>query len=234
MKFLIADDHEIFLQGLEFILHKEFPDTEIVLTNSYEGIFKILNKQTDFDLIISDLAMPGANWLEALKTMHQKCLDVPIIIISAVFDKEILQKTYDIGVSGYISKSFSNNIIISAIRLVLAGGVYISPELLRVGIPPESVGDLIKDLADKTRSVGNANLKADVSAIGNLTPRQIEVLQCLADGMANKQIAYKLGISEGTVKIHLTLLMRALGVTNRLSAVREATKCGLLKNTEEE
>ena len=131
MKFLIADDHEMFLQGLEFILRKEFSDIDIVLANSYTAIFNILNDQHDFDLIITDLAMPGANWLDAINKMHKICSEVPIIVISAVFDKEILQKTYDIGVSGYISKSSSNSVIMSAIKLVMAGGMYVPPELLR-------------------------------------------------------------------------------------------------------
>lgn len=223
MKFLVADDHELFLQGLKFVLNKEFPDTEIVLTNSYTGIFKILAEQGGFDLIITDLAMPGANWLDAISKIHKSCPEVPIIIISAVFDREILQKTYDIGVAGYVSKSFPNNLIISAINLVLAGGMYIPPEILRMSMKStsEQVRSLIKDLNEAKKTA------KETGKI--LTPRQTEVLQCLAEGLSNKQIAYKLGLSEGTVKIHITLLMRTLDVSNRVSAVREATKRGLLK-----
>ena len=231
MKFLIADDHELFLQGLEFILKKEFAKTDIVLAKSYTDIFAILEKQTDFDLIITDLAMPGANWLEALHKIHQICPEVPIIIISAVFDREILQKTYDIGVSGYISKSFSNNIIMSAIRLVLAGGMYIPPELLHVDSQNATPDfhNLIQKL-EVTEEVSDSGGEKEktVDASHGLTPRQTEVLQCLAEGLSNKQIAYKLGLSEGTVKIHITLLMRTLEVTNRVAAVREAVKRGIL------
>ncbi len=223
MKFLIADDHELFLQGLEFILHKEYPNAEIVLTNSYTGIFQILEQRKDFDLIITDLAMPGANWLDAISKIHSICSDVPIIIISAVFDKEILQKTYDIGVSGYVSKSFPNSLIISAINLVMAGGMYIPPELLKMSMASSTsnVKDLIKDL-DKDKKSAKENRI--------LTPRQMEVLQCLFNGLSNKQIAYKLGLSEGTVKIHITLIMKALDVNNRVSAVREASRRGLISS----
>lgn len=221
-KFLIADDHELFLQGLEFILKKEYPDTEIVLTDSYTGIFEILERQNDFDLILTDLAMPGANWREAITKMHQLCPEVPIIIISAVFETEILQETYNLGVSGYVSKSFSSNLILSAINLVMAGGMYIPPEVMKMSMKSssESVRDLIKDL-DKPRVVNGNNY--------GLTPRQTEVLECLAEGLSNKQIAYKLGLSEGTVKIHITLLMRTLEVTNRTAAARKATQLGILK-----
>lgn len=222
MKFLIADDHELFLQGLEFILKKQYPQTEIVLTNSYTGIFEILEKQKDFDLIITDLAMPGANWLEAIGRIHSTCQEVPIIIISAVFDPEILQKTFDIGVSGYVSKAFPNNIIMSAINLVIAGGMYIPPELLQLNLQNRTlpIRELIADLNDNKKPVKENNV---------LTPRQTEVVQCLSEGLSNKQIAYKLGLSEGTVKIHITLLMRALDVSNRVQAVNEARRRGLLK-----
>ena len=221
MKILIADDHELFLQGLLFILQKEYPEAEIVSATNYIGIFDILAKQKDFDLILTDLAMPGANSLEALKKIHEDCPEVPIIIISAVFDRGILQKTFDIGVSGYVSKSFPNSLIISAINLVMAGGIYIPPELLQMSLQssPEPIKELFADL----NRAENNNKENKI-----LTPRQMDVLQCLAEGMPNKLIARKLGLSEGTVKIHITLILRALEVSNRLSAVREAVKRGIL------
>lgn len=220
MKFLIADDHELFLQGLEFILRKEYPNSQISLANSYTGILNILKNEVDFDVIITDLAMPGSNWLDALSKVHKTCPEVPIIIISAVFDKEILQKSYDIGVAGYISKSFSNAIIISAINLVMAGGMYIPPDLVQLSAKssPQPVRELLADL-DNSKPKSESKI---------LTARQKDVLNCLAEGLSNKQIAYKLGLSEGTVKIHITLLMRALNVTNRVAAVRAGEKLGLI------
>ena len=222
MKILIADDHELFLQGLEFILQKQYPEAQIVLASNYNDIFKILKEQKDFDLILTDLAMPGANWLDALKQIHVDCPDVPIIIISAVFDRQILQKTFDIGVSGYVSKSFSNSLIISAINLVMAGGIYVPPEVLQMSVQssPEPMRELLASLNEP---------KSDTTDNNILTPRQKEVLTCLADGLSNKQIAYRLGVSEGTIKIHITLLLRALEVTNRLAAVRKAVQLGIIK-----
>ena len=222
MKILIADDHELFLQGLEFILQKQYPEAQIVLASNYNDIFKILKEQKDFDLILTDLAMPGANWLDALKQIHTDCPDVPIIIISAVFDRQILQKTFDIGVSGYVSKSFSNSLIISAINLVMAGGIYVPPEVLQMSVQssPEPMRELLASLNEQNSDITDNNI---------LTPRQKEVLTCLADGLSNKQIAYRLGVSEGTIKIHITLLLRALEVTNRLAAVRKAVQLGIIK-----
>lgn len=104
MKILIADDHELFLKGLEFILNENFQYPEITTAQSYTDIFSILEQKQDFDLIITDLAMPGAAWLPALTKIHTLVPDTPITVISAVFDKAILQQTLDIGVAGYIPK----------------------------------------------------------------------------------------------------------------------------------
>lgn len=221
MKFLIADDHELYIQGLELILKKEYPNSEILLSNSYTDTLSIIEKQKNFDLIITDLAMPGANWLDALEKIHKQCPETPIAIISAVFDKEILQKTFNIGVSGYISKSSPNSLIVSALNLILAGGMYIPPELMQYNTttPSSQVKELIKDI-EKTQTQNEINR--------TLTPRQLEILQCLYAGLSNKQIANKLNIAEGTIKIHITLLMRTLDVTNRIQAVRKAAKLGIL------
>ena len=227
MKFLVADDHELYLQGLEFVLKKEYPDAKLSLAGDYAEILRLIEKDKNFDLLITDLAMPGGNWLESLQKIHNLAPEMPIIVVSAVFDKEVLQKTYNIGVSGYVSKSFPNNIIISAINLVLAGGMYIPPDLVKMSVKtaPEQLSDLIKNF-------DNLN-KKNINEEKLLTPRQLEVLQCLADGMSNKQIAYKLGLSEGTVKIHITLLMRALNVANRVAAVRAGEKAGLIAHVSE-
>ena len=108
--------------------------------------------------------------------------------------------------------------------MVLAGGMYIPPEVLKMGVQkvPEPMHELISDM-DTSKSSGSNNTT-------KITPRQLDVLRCLADGLSNKQIAYQLGLSEGTVKIHITLLMRALEVSNRVMAVKEATKRGLLND----
>ena len=153
---------------------------------------------------MTDLAMPKGKWQEALPHIHMLLPSTPIIILSAVFDKEIVQKTMDIGVSGYIPKTSPNAVIISALNLVMAGGMYIPPELLS-NQPEQS---------------------AEASHI--LTPRQIDVIRAVAEGKSNKQIAYELGLSEGTVKLHVTAILKLLNVNNRTGAVREAERLGVL------
>ena len=226
MKILIADDHELFLNGLEFVLETEFKDSEVVLAKNYTEIFKQLDAHKNFDLIITDLAMPGANWLEALNRIHQMAGETPIIIVSAVFDKEILQKTLEVGVSGYIPKSSSNAVMLGAINLVLAGGVYIPHELLDNTVNNKEITKEIKTL--QTLSDEQVSKKSTKK----LTPRQIEVIKAIARGLSNKLIAYELGLTEGTVKVHVTVILKVLGVNNRTAAVMEAVKNGYISKSE--
>lgn len=229
MKILIADDHELFLKGLEFILKENLSSPQIKTAQNYTEIFNILETNEDFDLIITDLAMPGANWLQALTKIHSLKSETPIIIISAVFDKEILQQTLDIGVSGYIPKTASNNLIISAINLVLAGGVYIPHELLYTA--PSNTPDnktVQKEYIAPLKVLEKfAESSSDAPQKG-LTERQIEIVQCIAKGLSNKQIAYKLNLTEGTIKVHITVILKVLNVKNRTSAVIEAVKRGYI------
>ena len=221
MKILIADDHELFLKGLEMVLSDFSPEAELVKARNYSEIFAIIEKQKDFNLVLTDLAMPGARWLEALQKIHEQLPDTPVIILSAVFDREIVQKTIELGAAGYIPKTSSNAVILSAVNLVLSGGVYIPAELLQGTSQDEF--NMLKQLENVPEE---QNLAEKVKI---LTPRQIEVLRLIAMGKSNKQIAYELGLSEGTVKLHVTAILKLLNVYNRTGAVAAANHLGLLK-----
>ena len=221
MKILIADDHELFLKGLEIILTDFDKSAELVKAKNYTELLSIIEKEQSFDLILTDLAMPGAVWLDALKQIHEKLPETPIIILSAVFEREIVQKTIELGASGYIPKTSSNAIIISAVNLVLSGAVYIPAELLND--TPSSEFNELKKLENISESV-DVNEKIKI-----LSPRQLEVLQLIASGKSNKQIAFELGLTEGTVKLHITAILKILNVYNRTGAVAQATTLGLLK-----
>ncbi len=220
MKILIADDHELFLKGLEMILHDYNPELKLVTAKNYTEIFNIIKQDKDFNLVLTDLAMPGAQWLDAITRIHRTLPETPIIILSAVFDREIVQKTIEIGAAGYIPKTSSNAVIISAVNLVLSGGVYIPPELLQN--TKENEFDLLKQV----ESLPPAQ---DVSEkVKILSPRQIDVIRLISKGKSNKQIAYELGLTEGTVKLHVTAILKLLNVYNRTGAVVEATRLGLI------
>lgn len=230
MKILIADDHELFLKGLEFVLKENLPQAEITTAQSYTDIFAVLGERTDFDLIITDLAMPGAAWLPALTKIHSLMPDVPVVVISAVFDKEILQQTLDIGVAGYIPKTSSNALIIGAINLVLAGGVYIPREILYSSRLEKGKDEAaLKEYYQPLKTLKKITDSAEPVQKG-LTGRQIDIVKCIAEGLSNKQIAYKLHLTEGTVKVHITVILKVLNVKNRTSAVIEAAKRGFISD----
>ena len=223
MKILVADDHELFLKGLEFILRDFLPEAELVFAKNYQELFNEIGRAADFDLILTDLAMPGANWNEAISRIHAALPETPIIILSAVFDKEIVHKTIEQGAAGYIPKTSPNAVILSAINLVLSGGVYIPPELLSDTLRNEF--DVLKQVEKITEDQNvEENLKI-------LTPRQIDVL-LISKGYSNKQIAYELGLTEGTVKLHVTAILKLLKVYNRTAAVIEAARLGLIKKND--
>lgn len=220
MKILIADDHELFLKGLEMILRDYNPDMELVAAKNYSEVFSIIGRQKDFNLVLTDLAMPGSKWLDAIRRIHETLPETPIIILSAVFDKEIVQKTIEIGAAGYIPKTSSNAVIISAVNLVLSGGVYIPPELLQGASQDEF------NLLKQVESLPPAQDVTEKLRI--LSPRQIDVIRLISKGKSNKQIAYELGLTEGTVKLHVTAILKVLNVYNRTGAVVEATRLGLI------
>lgn len=220
MRILVADDHELFLRGLEMVLKDYNSDIELVSARNYSEIFSIIKKDKNFQLILTDLAMPGAQWLEAIKFIHETLPEIPIIILSAVFEKEIVQKTIEYGAAGYIPKTSSNAVIISAVNLVLSGGVYIPPELLKDTHQNEF--DLLKQI-ENLPYVQNVKENAKI-----LSPRQVDVIRLISKGKSNKQIAYELGLTEGTVKLHVTAILKLLNVYNRTGAVVEASKLGLI------
>ena len=223
MRILIADDHELFLKGLEIILKDFNPEAELVKAKNYAEMLNIINKNQSFDLVLTDLAMPGGIWLEALKEIHEKIPETPIIILSAVFEKEIVQKTLDLGASGYIPKTSSNAVILSAVNLVLSGALYIPAELLR-----ETADSNLNELKKIEVVSESTDLKEKIKI---LSPRQLDVLKLIAEGKSNKQIAFELGLTEGTVKLHVTAILKILNVYNRTGAVAQANTLGLLKKS---
>lgn len=215
MKILIADDHNLFLKGLEFVLQTNFPHASITNVCDYNGLFAELEKAKDFSLIITDLAMPGASSLSGIEKIQALSSDTPVIILSAVFDKKIIQKTFDLGVAGYIPKASSNNEIIKAINTVLAGGIYVPTELLQKN----------EDIFQPLISVAENDEQIDKNAFSS---RQIDILELIVSGLSNKQIAYELNLSEGTVKFYITAILKKLNVYNRTAAGLKALDMGII------
>lgn len=209
MKILIADDHALFRDGLGMRLEQLYPNMVILQASNFGQALKILEEDKQINLIILDLDMPDMSWETGLAAIRQKAKDTRFVVISASEDIRNIRKALNDGACGYIPKRSEPKILSRALQLILDGGSYLPPELLSTTTPSENKGEA----KSKNKT---------------LTARQMQVLKLIAQGLSNKQIAYEMGVSEATVKLHINALLRAIGVTNRTQAVITAQKMGII------
>ncbi|CCG42918.1 response regulator [Magnetospirillum molischianum] len=213
MKILIADDHELFRDGLRHVL-SQFEGPPIVIEASdFPQAIAAAENETDIGIVLLDLAMPGMSWGDGLAKLRDVLpSDVPVIVLSASDDRRHVLQAVNMGAAGFIPKTSSSRVMLSALKLVLSGGVYLPPALLDQGPSGSDAAGLPV---------------AGESALAALTPRQREVLALLGQGKSNKEIARVLELAEGTVKLHVTAILKALNVNNRTRAVVAASHLGL-------
>jgi DNA-binding NarL/FixJ family response regulator len=197
MKILIADDHPLFRSGIRHVLLQLSAETEILEAEDNASAMAVLVAHADIALVLLDLAMPGMHGLKTLDAMTQQYPALPIVILSASESRIDMQRALDGGALGFIQKSATSAIMLSALRLVLAGGIYVPPALV------QSIQTPVK-ASDERREA--------------LTPRQTDVLMQVIEGKSNKAIATQLGLTEATVKAHVTGIFKALRVNNRMQA----------------
>lgn len=221
MKVLIADDHRLIIEGVKIKLAELDPGVEAVVAMNLDELDRAVAAHADeLDLALVDITMPGTNGHQHVAKLRAQAPALPVIVLSGSEDVELMRSLIDLGVLGFIPKAYSPDVMLSAIRLVLAGGIYIPPLLLAnakaQGWQPSEAPPPAAHGGDPARSLdGLRNL---------LTERQIDVMRLLSQGKPNKLIARDLGISEGTVKIHLAAIFRALNVRNRVEAVVASRK----------
>jgi len=215
-RILIADDHPLFQEALKGVALDVFShNAECVGTINVTETLEALNREPAFDLILLDLNLPGAEGFSCLISIRARAPSVPVVMVSSTDHMDVVRESFSYGAMGYLPKSSSQDVMKNAIRLVMSGSTYIPTEALgRFALPPH---------AEKTAETQTAEDMTE-GGISALTPRQLGVLNLLAEGKANKIIAYELGISEITVKAHVSAILRKLGVSNRLQAVIAAKK----------
>jgi len=221
MRILLVDDHTLFREALLHVI-KQFDDTAVVIeaATAKEAMHLAAHYQ-DLDLILLDLALPDRDGLSVLPELHGLTPAVPLVILSASKDPTTVRHALNAGAAGYIVKSCSSHEMITALRLVLAGDVYIPPALLAaLASLPSTSPPLV--------SVQAPSVQVEVSSESELTPRQVEVLRLMGQGLSNKVIGKRLELAEGTVKLHVTAILRALNADNRTQAVIEASRRGLI------
>jgi DNA-binding NarL/FixJ family response regulator len=209
MKVLITDEQSLFRDGLSLRLKEIKEDIVILQSSNLVEMQKILSHETDTDIVILDIDLAELNSIEIINKIKTTAPNTKIVAISSSEDIRNIKKILSLGVKGYIPKKSDSNILTGALKLILDGGTYIPPVMLNNNI-------------DYTCISSQHSLKK------NLTNRQSQVLDLIAQGKSNKQIAYDMGVSEATVKLHINALLRSLKVNNRTQAVITAQKLGLI------
>jgi DNA-binding NarL/FixJ family response regulator len=217
MKILLADDHALIRSGLRSELSALASTVDFVEAWDAASLRQMFEQNRDLDLALVDLTMPGMLGAQSIAALRSDFPVVPLIVVSGVDGAREVHAVLRAGASGYIPKSAVAQVMLQAIRLVLAGGQYLPPQVMHAFSEalPEPAGDDALPSASAPEAVESARLEL-------LSPRQREVFALLAKGLSNKMIARELDITEGTVKSHVATIFDVLHVHNRVSAVAEA------------
>jgi DNA-binding NarL/FixJ family response regulator len=202
---VIADDHPLFRDALRQAVASVVASARIDEAGSFEELTALLDRESDVDLILLDLSMPGIRGFSGLIYLRAQFPAIPVVIVSATDDAGTIRRSMDFGASGFIPKRFGVETLREAIGKIMKGDVWIPADTdLAAGADP----DMTK-LRDR---------------LVTLTPQQVRVLMMLSEGLLNKQIAYELSVSEATIKAHVSAILQKLGVESRTQAVIAAAK----------
>jgi DNA-binding NarL/FixJ family response regulator len=204
-RLVIADDHPLFRGALREAVAGLLERVDIAEAGTFDEVAELLERGGEVDLILLDLTMPGVRGFSGLMYMRAQYPSVPVIVVSANDDPLAIRRCMEFGASGFIPKTLGVEAMRAAVRGVLDGGVWTPPDV---------------DLS----AGSDAEIAELMTRMATLTPQQVRVLMMLSEGLLNKQIAYQLGVSEATVKAHVSAILQKLGVESRTQAVIAAAK----------
>lgn len=213
----IADDHALVRGGLALLFRTIDEDAEIVEAGSYQTLFTRL-REAPVDLLLLDLLMPGANGAEGIRDLREAFPDIPVVVISMREDVEAIREAIRAGASGFIPKSSTPTVTLGALKLVLAGGIYVPPHVLGLNDAGCGTGETRERPEPPSAPEPAEPAEAQKGGL-DLTPRQSEVLSLMSQGYTNKSIAERLGLQPGTVKMHISRILRIMDAENRTTAV---------------
>jgi len=199
-RIIVVDDHPLFRGALTQALSSALAGARVDQAASLAELEELIAQRADTDLVLLDLSMPGVQGLSGLLLLRSQHPDIPVVVVSAHDDPETIRRCMEFGASGYVPKSLSVEEIRTAVETVLRGGIWIPPDI---------------DL-ERAADSGTADV---VARLSTLTPQQVRVLMMLGQGLLNKQIAYQLGVSEATIKAHVSAILQKLHVDSRTQAV---------------
>lgn len=214
LQVLLADDHALFRDGMRYVLQQLADDVEIIDAGSFADALTLAEANPSLDLVLLDLNMPGSDGVTSIRIFHQRFPDIPLVVVSGSDQRTDIEWVMEYGAMGFISKMSSGKIMVSALRMVLDGGIYLPPQLLAQTMASLGANELPKSAMQANKH--------------GLTKRQLEALQHLAAGLSNKEISAKMNLAEGTVKVHVAAAYQVLQVNSRLDAVVKARNLGLI------
>ncbi len=215
IRLLVVDDHPLFCEGLSLLLETLAENVEIESAIDFEEALAAVEGPNMYDLLLLDLRLPGLSLPSGLVELREQAPEIPVVVVSAVEDRDTVLQAFRHGAVGFIPKSSTSEVMLNALRLVLAGGKYVPP-LVTDDAPNAGYGEprLLSDEA-----------VPDMRA--RLTGRQRDVLKLVGEGKSNRAIASALGLAEGTIKIHVTAILRTLRVANRTQAAMIVARIGV-------
>ena len=202
---MIADDHPLFRGALREAVNGLFDRADVAEAGTFEEVVDRLERGGDMDLVLLDLRMPGVRGFSGLMYLRAQYPSLPIVVVSANDDPAVIRRCIEFGAAGFLPKTLGVEALRAAIARVLEGQVWTPPDV---------------DLS----AGSDAQTATMIRRLATLTPQQVRVLMMLSGGLLNKQIAYELGVSEATVKAHVSAILQKLGVESRTQAVIAAGK----------
>lgn len=215
MKVLVVDDHPLMAEALALALQSLQGGAIVETAQELDGAMRLAGAAPAPDMVLLDLGLPGCSGLEALHRFRERFPALPVVVVSASSEIPAILSALDLGAMGYIPKNSPREVMVNAVRLIAAGGIY---------IPSEAVAS--RPSASHASFSAARTSRLTAKDLG-LSPRQADVLALLLKGLPNKLIARTLDISENTVKAHVSAVLRALGVTSRTHALIAASRLGL-------
>lgn len=204
-RLVIADDHPLFRGALREAVTGLFDHVDIAEAGTFDDVANLLERDSEVDLVLLDLSMPGTRGFSGLMYLRAQYPGAPVIVVSANDDPAAIRRCMEFGASGFIPKTLGIEEMREAISRILKGGVWTPPDV---------------DL----KGGGDAQTAALMARMATLTPQQVRVLMMLSEGLLNKQIAFQLGVSEATIKAHVSAILQKLGVESRTQAVIAAAR----------
>ncbi|RDJ21925.1 DNA-binding response regulator [Bosea caraganae] len=214
MKFLVVDDHALICEAMRSVLQVVRPDCLVLEASDAAAALATLEQDDGIDLVLLDLHLPDQNGLSLLETLSERHPTVAVVMISGDREQSTIRDALARGAQGFIPKTETREVLIGALSLVLAGGIYVPPAALQ------------KQAA--AHASGSSSTSTHLQSLG-LTERQLDVLALLMEGKNNKLICRALGLAEPTVKNHISAILKTLGVGSRTEAVLAVTRLGWSK-----